>query len=83
MRKILWKLVGVAIMAAAVAFTMMRPDIQVVRAAECPDASTLPCYCTFQGADHQVGVTYCYYSCYCQSGGGEPMYIEQTIPVYD
>ena len=88
MKKTVWNIVRAEILVAAVAFALILPDIRVVKAAGCPDASEVGNNCTFNGGySEQIGDQTrwtCFYTCYGgYGGGGEHMYIEQTVYVYD
>jgi hypothetical protein len=77
-------LIAFVIMATAIAVSLIQLRIPVVRAAGCPSASEIGCQCMFTGEQYLGGgVTACNYLCGSCSGGDEPMYIEQTIYVYD
>lgn len=86
MKKIVWNLVRAVILVTAVAYGLTRSNITVVKAEGCP---TLGDNCTFEygtGVEGDDGHTWwtCYYTCYGGYGaGGEAMYIEQTVTVYD
>ena len=66
------KWIGIAIMAGAIAFSLIQMRIPVVRADGCPDNPFPGCNCAFTNSVtvHGGGTT-CYYSWSCGGGGGE------------
>lgn len=88
-KKRIRNVIGMMIMTAAIVFSVIQLNTPVVRAAGCPDPATVGCGCTFlhsiSGEYNGRAVLWCNYSCQvCGSGGGgEPMYIELTVMVYD
>ncbi len=88
LKKRIRNVLGVLIMAAAIVFSLIQLNTPVVRAAGCPDASTVGCGCTFlystSGEYNGSAVLWCHYMCGfgCGGGGGDPILIEQTVMVY-
>lgn len=87
MRQLVIKLSAIGLLAALIAFSVIQLRVPVVKAASCPDASSVGCGCRFLYSvevmqEDKPGIE-CHYSCYCHSAGGEPMYIEQVVTVYD
>lgn len=86
MTRLLMKLFAIGLLATSIAFSVIQLRIPVAKAASCPDAAEVGCGCTFL---YSVEVVFpsagieCHYGCYCHTAGGEPMYIEQTVTVYD
>ena len=87
MARLVMKLVAIGLLATSIAFSVIQLRIPVAKAASCPNAATVGCGCTFLYSievinNGDTGIE-CHYSCYCHTAGGEPMYIEQTVTVYD
>ncbi len=87
MARLVMKLFAIGLLATSIAFSVIQLRIPVAKAASCPDAATVGCGCTFTYSVEVIGEgrtgIECHYSCYCQTAGGEPMYIEQTVTVWD
>jgi len=87
MKQLVMKLSAIGLLATLIAFSVIQLRVPVAKAASCPEPSSVGCGCTFLYSieiigNPQFGVE-CHYSCYCHSAGGEPMYIEQVVTVYD
>jgi len=86
MKRRIVNFIGGAIMAVAVAFSLIQLRIPVVRAQEgCPAGSQVACGCDYyyNEYDPSTDTTTCHYSCEtCDVGGGAPFYIEReyTVP---
>lgn len=84
MRRRIWNMIGIGVLAAAIAFSLIQLRIPVVRADGCPDPSTVGCNCSLtyslwwmeNGVEHGE----CHYRCDCCSCGNNSDFflIEQT-----
>jgi len=94
MKKRIRNIVGIAMMMLAIIlFGLVQQSTPTVKALGCPDAGTVGCNCQYVYSveswvwynDEWHVATECHYSCVvCGSGGGgDPMYIEQTVTVFD
>lgn len=87
MKKRIWNLIGSLILTAAIVFGVVQLNTSVVKADGCLPAISIGCGCMFLGGTRmtvgEVSWWTCTYLCGGCGGGGEPMYIEQTIEVYD
>lgn len=87
MTQLVMKLSAIGLLATLIAFSVIQLRVPVAKAASCPDASSVGCGCTFTYSVEVIGDgrsgLECHYSCSCHTAGGEPMYIEQTITVWD
>lgn len=79
-------------MVAAVVFSVIQLNTTAVRASgpdSCPPGYSVfcgNCYLSYALVwnEGQTVFTECHYDCYCSGGGGgDPMYIEQTVTVHD
>ena len=79
--------VGIAIMAGAIAFSLVQLKIPVVKADGCPPAEAVGCACMFQdGVSVQFGsqiIWTCTYLCGSCGGDVNNFLIEQTITVVE
>jgi len=86
------KLIGTMVLVAVVVAVaqMSTPAARASGAGDCPPGNSVFCgNCSLSYAlvwpQGGVVITECHYDCWCSGGGGggEPMYIEQTVNVYD
>ncbi|MFY9622454.1 MAG: hypothetical protein WAQ99_21735 [Pyrinomonadaceae bacterium] len=75
MKRIIWNSIGVGVLAAAIAFSLIQLNIPVVRAeSECPPPESIGCNCLLVYSLHWIedGVEHrhCHYECGGCSGGG-------------
>lgn len=85
MKSRIWNSIGIAVLAAAIAFSLFQLRIPVVKASGCPDAGSVGCNCTFTYGLHWMenGVEHgeCHYDCGCcdcwPSGDVQNFYIER------
>lgn len=87
MKRSILNWVGIAIMAGAIAFSLIQLKIPVVKADGCPPAEQVGCACVFQGGTSaqyggQVEWT-CTYLCGSCGGDNNNFLIEQTITVIE
>jgi hypothetical protein len=87
MRKRIWNLIALMMMAAVI-FGVIQLNTPVARSAGCPNAGTVGCNCYFMYSTSAVEpdghITWrCHYSCTMCESGSDPMYIEQVVEVRD
>ncbi len=89
MKKYIWNLFGVALMALVIGFSLVQLSTRVVKAEGCPPASAVGCGCMSQGhtginIGDGLGILWtCNYLCGGCGGDGNPMYIETIVEVME
>jgi hypothetical protein len=95
LKKRIGKLLGMALLVAAIVFSVIQLNTTPVKASgagDCPQGSEVfcgNCWLTYATVEYipseNLVLTECHYDCYCSGGGGggEPFYIEQTVQLYD
>lgn len=82
MKKRMWNLFGITIMAVVIGFSLIQLRTTVVSANGCPADPNNGCMCTLNEAisveSGGTTVWYCTYGCYCGYGDGNFFYIERT-----